>query len=133
MNGEITYGHSIAVDAPFDECVARVREFIKAEGFGVLCEIDVARTLKEKVGVDFRPYLIFGACNPQLAYQALSSEAQVGLLLPCNVVVQREAERTIVSAIDAEKMLDLVGNPNLAAIASDANARLRRILDGMKA
>lgn len=133
MNGDTSYGYSVAVDAAFDPCVAGIRELLKAEGFGILCEIDVTRTLKEKAGVDFRPYLILGACNPQLAHRALSAEAQLGLLLPCNVVVQRDGERTVVSAIDAEKMLDLVANPHVAEVAKDANARLHRVIDALRA
>lgn len=133
MKNEIAYGYSTVIDAPFEDCVARVRDLLKAEGFGILCEIDVARTLKDKADVDFRPYLILGACNPQLAHRALSAEAQLGLLLPCNVVVQKDGDRTMVSAIDAQKMLELVGNPDVSEIASDANARLRRVIDALPA
>ena len=132
MNNQITYGYSARLDAGFDESVARARELLKQEGFGILCEIDVQQTLKQKAGVEFRPYLILGACNPQLAHRALSEESQLGLLLPCNVVVQSDGQGTMVSAIDADKMLALVGNPNLGEVAKDANARLRRVIDALK-
>jgi uncharacterized protein (DUF302 family) len=96
-----------------------------------LCEIDVAKTLKEKIGAEFRPYVILGACNPQFAFEALSAEAQLGLLLPCNVVVQERDAETIVSAIDAKQLLSIVGRPELEPIAGEVNARLRAVVDGV--
>ncbi|MGZ8692874.1 MAG: DUF302 domain-containing protein [Gaiellaceae bacterium] len=94
------------------------------EGFGVLCEIDVQATLKEKLGVDGEPYTILGACNPPLAHQALEAEPDLGVLLPCNVVVYRRDGDTHISAIDAERMLSIVDNEQLAPIAADVKRRL---------
>ena len=126
---KITYGRAVVTVLPFADAVARVKELLKEQHFGVLCEIDVAKTLREKIGALFRPYVILGACNPPLAHQALGAEVQLGLLLPCNVVVQEKDGKTIVSAIDAQAMLGVIGNPALAPIADDANARLNRVLD----
>ena len=122
------YGHIVQTHLSFDEAVARAKELLKAEGFGVLCEIDVRKTLKEKIGAEFRPYLILGACNPALAHHALSTEGQLGLLLPCNLVVQHEDAGVTVSAIDAAVLLDVVGRAELSATANDVNARFARIL-----
>jgi uncharacterized protein (DUF302 family) len=109
---------------PFDQAVERVREELKTEGFGVLCEIDVQATLKEKLGVDGEAYTIFGACNPPLAHQALEAEPDLGALLPCNVIVYRRDGDTHISAIDAERMLSIVDNEQLAPIAADVKRRL---------
>ena len=125
------YGYAREFEMPFGEVVERARAALKAEGFGVLCEIDVKEKLREKLGVDFRNYLILGACNPPLAYQALQQELNVGLLLPCNVVVYELGGRTVVAAIDAAKMLSVVGNPGLEATARQVNEALRRVVDGM--
>jgi uncharacterized protein (DUF302 family) len=123
------YGRVIAVDMPASTAIDEAKAALKEEGFGVLCEIDVAKTLKEKIGAQVAPYVILGACNPQLAHAALDVEPNLGLLLPCNVVVRESGGATLVSAIDAAKMMDLVGNPALAPVAADANARLGRVLD----
>jgi len=109
---------------PFDQTVERVREELKSEGFGILCEIDVQATLKEKLGVDGEPYTILGACNPLLAHQALETEPDLGVLLPCNVIVYRRDGDTHISAIDAERMLSTVDNEQLAPIAADVKRRL---------
>jgi len=109
---------------PFDEAVQRVREELKSEGFGVLCEIDVQATLKEKLGVEGEPYTILGACNPPLAHQALEAEPELGALLPCNVIVYKRDGDTHIAAIDAERMLSIVGNEQLAPIAADVKRRL---------
>ena len=132
MTEQLSYGMAANTELPFAEAVERVRALLKEQGFGVLCEIDVAKTMKEKIGADFRPYLILAACNPQLAHRALIAEAQLGLLLPCNVVVQSQDGKTVVSAVDAAKMLDIVGNPNLRELADDANARLRAVIDAVE-
>ena len=102
---------------PFDEAVERVREELKGEGFGVLCEIDVQATLKAKLDVDSERYLILGACNPPLAHRALQTEPDIGVLLPCNVVVFERDGETRVSAVDAEQMLSIVGRDDLAPVA----------------
>ena len=127
----IGYGYSRTLDLPYSQAVERAREALKAEGFGVLCEIDIKEKLKEKLGVDFRNYIILGACNPPLAYQTLQEELGIGLLLPCNVVVYEEDGRSVVAAIDAAKMLSVVGNPKLEATASRVNEKLRRVIDSL--
>ena len=125
----IPYGTAVAVDLPFDVAVERVKSFLSDEGFGVLCDVDVSKTLREKTGTDFRPYRILGACNPAFALASLSMEPHLGLLLPCNVAVQSLNGQTIVSAIDSRSLLSIVGNPQLEAVAEDVNARLARALE----
>ena len=116
-------------DLDFDAAVARVRDELPTEGFGVLTEIDVKATLKEKLGEDVEPYLILGACNPALAHQALGIEPEIGVLLPCNVVVYRRDGRTVISAVDAERMLSIVGNDELAGVAAEVRDRLGRVVE----
>src|SRR5207244_2293834 len=113
-----SYALSEKTSLPFDEAVERVRRELQAEGFGVLCEIDVQATLKEKLGVDREPYTILGACKPPLAHQAPEVEPELGVLLPCNVIVYRRDGETHVSAVDAERMLSIVGNGQLAPVAA---------------
>jgi uncharacterized protein (DUF302 family) len=113
---------------PFAEAVERVRSELQAEGFGVLCEIDVQTTLKEKLGIEREPYTILGACNPPLAHQALEAEPELGVLLPCNVIVYERDGDTHISAIDAERMLSIVGNEQLAPIAADVKRRLGEVV-----
>ena len=115
--------------APFADSVERVRAELKEEGFGVLCEIDVQATLREKLGVAREPYTILGACNPPLAHQALSAEPELGTLLPCNVVVYQRDGETRISAIDAERMLSIVGNDELAPIAAQVRAKLAAVVE----
>lgn len=126
------YGFSKTVDLPYEEAVEKARTALKEEGFGVLCEIDIKEKLKEKLGVDFRNYVILGACNPPLAYKTLQQEIGIGLLLPCNVVVYEtdEAGRSVVAAIDAETMLSAVGanNATLNAVATEVNEKLKRVV-----
>ena len=114
---------------PLPDAVARVREELKVEGFGVLCEIDVQATLKEKLDIDCGPYVILGACNPPLAHQALEAEPDLGVLLPCNVAVYERGEVTHVSAVDAERMLSIVENDELAPVAADVRARLAAVVE----
>jgi uncharacterized protein (DUF302 family) len=114
---------------PFAEAVERVRAELKNDGFGVLCEIDVQATLKEKLGVEGDPYLILGACNPPLAHQALAAEPELGVLLPCNVVVYERDDQTTVAAIDPERMLSIVGNDALTRIAAEVRRRLARVVE----
>jgi uncharacterized protein (DUF302 family) len=123
-----SYTLSEKTTLPFDQAVERVREELKAEGFGVLCEIDVQGTLKEKLGVDGEPYTILGACNPPLAHQALEAEPDLGALLPCNVIVYQRDGDTHISAIDAERMLSIVGNEQLAPIAAAVKRRLGEVV-----
>jgi uncharacterized protein (DUF302 family) len=113
---------------PFDDAVARVREELAAEGFGVLCEIDVQATLKA-LGIERDRYVILGACNPPLAHRALEAEPELGTLLPCNVVVYEDGDETRVSAIDAERMLAIVGRDELVEIAAEVRRRLGMVVE----
>ena len=123
-----SYGFSVDTDLSGEQADATVRDLLKQEGFGVLTEIDVQRTLKEKLDVDFRPYRILGACNPPLSHRALEAEPEIGLLLPCNVVVAARPDGgTRVSFLDPEMALGMVGNPELAPIAKEAAERLHRV------
>jgi uncharacterized protein (DUF302 family) len=122
------YGFGQQLNLSYGEAVERTKAALQAEGFGVLCEIDVQKTLKEKLGVDFRPYIILGACNPPLAHQALEAELNLGILLPCNVVIYATDQGTMVEAMDPEPVLGLVGNPALAPIACQVKARLNRMI-----
>lgn len=116
-------------DVAFDDIVTRVVEALEAEGFGVLTEIDVQKTLKEKLDVEFRRYRILGACAPPLAKQALEAEPEIGLLLPCNVVVQdADGGEVAVSVIDPKAMFELVENDGVQPIAEEVEARLRRVV-----
>lgn len=128
MIEERRYGRAIVTDLPFAAAVERLKEVLKDEGFGVLCEIDVARTLKEKLGLETPPYLILGACNPQFAHRALALEPDLGLLLPCNVMVCERDGATHVAAVRAKAMLEVSGNKELAVIADEVDGRLARIL-----
>jgi uncharacterized protein (DUF302 family) len=121
-------GLTVRMPVDYTTAVVRVTDALKAEGFGVLTEIDVQATLKQKLGVDFRPYRILGACNPPLAYQALTAAPEVGLLLPCNVVVAEVTPGECqISIIDPLSMLGFVGKPELEPIAAEARARLARV------
>ncbi|MBV8345072.1 MAG: DUF302 domain-containing protein [Candidatus Eremiobacteraeota bacterium] len=125
------YGRSVIAAFSFDEAVGAAKTLLEEEGFGVLCDIDVGKTLAEKTGVPFRGYRILGACNPHFAREALEAEPHVGLLLPCNLVNQKQSGETIVSAVNALALLSLVENPNLAVIADEVNESLGRVLDGL--
>jgi uncharacterized protein (DUF302 family) len=114
---------------PLADAVARVREELKVEGFGVLTEIDVQATLKEKLDIDGQPYVILGACNPSLAHQALEAEPDLGVLLPCNVVVYERGGVTHVSAVDAERMLSIVENDELVLVAEEVRDRLAAVVE----
>lgn len=124
-----SYTLSTTTELSFEDAVARVREELQTEGFGVLCEIDVQATMREKLGVEEEPYLILGACNPPLAHRALSAEPDLGTLLPCNVVVYRRDDTTHISAIDAERMLSIVGSDELASVASEVRYRLGSVVE----
>lgn len=127
------YGTTVTTGLDFDEAVERTRAALAEQGFGVLTEIDVQATLKAKLDHDMEPYLILGACNPQLAHSALDVERDIGLLLPCNVVVRREGESTLVQALDPQVMVSLPGRPEMQPIADDAARRLSAALQEVAA
>lgn len=133
MDTSAGYGYDKTLEGvSFDQAVARVTEALKKEGFGVLTEIDVAATLKQKIEVDFRPYKILGACNPKQAHQALQAELPIGLLLPCNVIVyQDDAGNSVVSIAKPREMFRIVDNPALQPIADDVDAALRRVHEAL--
>lgn len=121
----------VDVDLSYDEAVARVTAALKEQGFGVLTEIDVRRTLKEKLDVDIEPQVILGACNPTLAHQAMETDPRVAALLPCNVVVRTESGRTVVEALDPALIAEVPDNPALVPIADDAGRRIHAALDAV--
>ena len=127
-------GLDTSVAAPLDEAIARTKAALKEQGFGVLTEIDVRQTLREKIGVDFAPYVILGACNPGLAHRALQAEPSVGLLLPCNVVVREAGGRSEVAAVDPEQMLGMFGgDAEIRGVAAEAAAGLRAAIAALAA
>ena len=128
----MSYHFSKTLDVPFDQAIARVAEALKQEGFGLLTDIDVAATMKAKLGEDFRPYRILGACNPQLAFRALQLEDKIGTMLPCNVIVQQRADgRVEVSAVDPVASMQAIDNPSLAELAQEVRGRLMRVVDAL--
>ena len=122
------YAFRTRVALPYDQAVERVTAALKDQGFGVLTAIDVQATLKQKLDADFRKYVILGACNPPLAYRALNTELEIGLLLPCNVIVYEEHGGSVVSIADPIAMLAVAGNPDLEGVAREAQARLQRVI-----
>ncbi len=125
----MSYYFSTIIELPFDQAVTRVTEELKKEGFGVLTEIDVKATMKKKLDVDFRNYKILGACNPPFAYQALQAEDKIGLMLPCNVLVQEHAPGKIeVSAVDPLVSMQAVKNPRLGGVAAEVQSKLKKVI-----
>jgi len=122
-----TFDRKIA--GTFNDVVVRTIAALKKEGFGVLTDIDVSATMKAKLGVDFRPYRILGACNPPLAHQALQAEDKIGAMLPCNVIVQEKASGIEVSAVDPLVGMERIGNPELSGIASEVAQKLKKVMD----
>ncbi len=126
----MTYYFSKTKNVSFDEAIEKVKDELKKEGFGILTEIDVKETLKKKLDVDFRKYRILGACNPPFAYKALQAEVKIGTMLPCNVIVQEISEGVIeIAAIDPVASMQAVGNPQLAEIANQIRAKLRKAVE----
>lgn len=124
------YGIRTTLNAAYDEAIEKVTAALKEEGFGILTEIDVKATLKKKLDADFRRYAILGACNPPLAHRALQSELEIGLLLPCNVIVYEVGEgQTTVSIIDPMMMVSMTDNGDLPEVAREAKARLSRVIE----
>jgi uncharacterized protein (DUF302 family) len=132
-NGIKDLGLRVRMAVPYEQAVERVTAALKAEGFGVLTEIDVKATMKKKLDVDFRKYAILGACNPPLAHKALSTELELGLLLPCNVIVYEEGGGSVVSIVDPISMLGVVDSPELKPVADEARGRLERVATALKA
>jgi uncharacterized protein (DUF302 family) len=125
------YAFGKAVNMGYEQAIEAVTQALAKEGFGVLTEIDVAATLKKKLGLDRPPYKILGACNPQFAAKALDAEPQIGALLPCNVVVRKDAGKTLVEFMDPNAVLELVGRPEIATIAAEVRSRLERVMNAL--
>lgn len=130
---KIQLGLTVKLNVPYDEAILRATAALKDEGFGVLTEIDVKETLKKKLNVDFHRYVILGACNPPLAHRALQTDPDIGLLLPCNVIVYEEGSGSVVSIIDPLGMVGFLGNPALEPVAAEARARLDRVVEKLSA
>lgn len=128
----MSYGYSNQVELSFSEAEAKVREELQKEGFGVLTEIDVKSVLKKKLDVDYDDYVILGACNPSFAHKALQAEKEIGLLLPCNVIVYRKDDKTFVSAINPMEAMSMVDNLELQKISGEVSEKLRRVVDNVK-
>lgn len=130
----MSYSHSLTVNMPYEQALPRVKEAFAAQGFGTLTEIDVAATLRDKLGEGMEPYTILGACNPQLAHRALEIEREIGLLLPCNVVVRAaDGGRTLVQALDPQVMVTVTGREELRPVAQEAASRIRAAMDALAA
>lgn len=126
------YGFSKTIEESFEDAVVRVRDELQKEGFGVLTEIDVKETLKKKLDVDFRRYVILGACNPPFAHRALNTELEIGLLMPCNVIVyENDLGGSTVSAMDAGLMAKVTGNEELSVISEEVNKKLQRVIEAL--
>jgi len=128
----MSYYFGRTLNVSFDDAISRVTEELKKEGFGILTDVDVKATLKKKLDVDFRNYRILGACNPPFAYQALQAEDKIGTMLPCNVIVQENADGNVeVSAIDPIASMQAVKNPKLGGIAEEVRAKLKKVIDSL--
>ncbi len=127
----MNYGFSKNLEMPYEEAVEKVSEELKKEGFGVLTSIDVKETLKKKINVDFKKYIILGACNPPLAHKALESEEQLGLLLPCNVIVYENSGGSSVSFFDPMVMTQLIDNDKLKAVAEEVQTKMKRVYEAI--
>jgi len=125
------YGFSKTTNYSFEQAIEKVTDELKKEGFGVLTSIDVKETLKKKINVDFKKYTILGACNPPLAHQALLAEEELGLLLPCNVIVYEKNDKTVVSIFDPNVMAHLIDNPEMKKVAEEVKSKLQRVLDAV--
>lgn len=125
------YGFSKTTDYSFEEAIQKVTDELKKEGFGVLTTIDVKETLKNKLNVDFKKYTILGACNPPLAHQALQAEEELGLLLPCNVIVYEKEGKSVVSIFDPMVMAHIIDNPNMKPVAEEVRKKLERVLEAV--
>ncbi len=132
MSTQTTYGFGTSLELPIDEAIERVTAALKGEGFGVLTTIDVRKTLQEKIGVEFEPYVILGACNPHLAHRGLQADHDLGLLLPCNVIVHDHDGKSVVSIIDPIMMLGVASDKgDLKAVATEASEKLHRVVEAL--
>jgi len=127
----MTYGNTVTLDTAFDESLAAVRDALAAEGFGIVSEVDIAATLKAKLGVEIEPQIILGACRPDFAHKALAVEPSIGLLLPCNVVVRSSGDTTIVEMIDPSMLVEVTGNADLAAIADEVATHISAAMQAL--
>ncbi len=125
------YNYKKPIRLGYADAVAKVKEELKKEGFGVLTEIDIKQTLKTKLNIDFEDYIILGACNPPLAYQALTAERDIGVLLPCNIIVYVQGGKTFISAVLPTVQLGKVGNPKLLPIAEQVESKLKKVVDAV--
>lgn len=130
---ELSYSFGVRVGAPVETIRPAVEAALRAEGFGVLTEIDVTATLRTKLGVEMPPYLILGACNPPFAHRAISAQPSIGTLLPCNVVLRRDGDETVVEAMDPAAAMSLAHDPAIAEVATEVRARLVRVLEAVAA
>lgn len=128
----MTYGSTITLTTPFAETLAAVREALAGEGFGIVSEVDIAATLKAKLGVEIEQQVILGACRPDFAHKALAVEPSIGLLLPCNVVVRSLGDTTVVEMIDPAMLVDVTGNADLRAIAAEVAAHITGAMDALR-
>jgi uncharacterized protein (DUF302 family) len=131
MDRQTPYSFSRVLSLPYEETITKVKEALKTEGFGVLTEIDVKKTVKEKLNRDFRNYVILGACNPPLAHQVLEAEPEVGVFLPCNVLVYEEGSKTVVSAMDPEAAMNLVKNEKVGEVAKQVRRKMEKVLNAL--
>jgi uncharacterized protein (DUF302 family) len=129
----MAYGHSVTLATPFDEVLVAVREALAGQGFGIVSEVDLAATLRTKLGIEIPSQVILGACNPSFAQRALAAEPSIGLLLPCNVVVRATDNGTVVEMIDPAILVDLTGNPELEPVAHEVGQRLAAALGALRA
>lgn len=127
----MSYYFAKTLEVPFDQAVEKATAALKADGFGVLTSIDVESTLREKMGVEHHHYVILGACNPKMAHQALQAEDKVGLMLPCNVVVQEKDSKAEVAAIDPVASMQAIDNPALGAVANEVRAQLKAVIESL--
>ena len=128
----MAFTRRIELDIPYDDAIVRVKDALKDQGFGVLTEIDVRQTLKDKLDIDVEPQIILGACNPQLAHRALELDPRIAALLPCNVVVRTEGRTTVVEALDPKIIAEVPDNPALAPITEEAGQRIQATLDALR-
>jgi uncharacterized protein (DUF302 family) len=128
----INYGFTKEMDIPYETVIEQVREALKKEGFGILTEIDVREKMKDKLGVDMKKYIILGACNPQNAYKAIIAEENIGLMLPCNVIVYEKGSKTVLSVIRPTAAMQMVDNQELQKVAGEVEAQLKKAFDAIQ-